>query len=154
VPHGIQSSALTETVDICIQTPMKRLEEMHPLAEALDKRTLSQMSRRIQTNFPRRHGACSMHTSSQSPDSKSLGPRAATLLRHQREQRRRNREHAYDQDLHPARRSCSTARHDNQALDKAPYPERCWLVCCIPISSSTNIAQVLVAQSARIHGYA
>jgi hypothetical protein len=24
-------------VDICIQTPMKRLEEMHPLAEALDK---------------------------------------------------------------------------------------------------------------------
>lgn len=31
--------ALTATVDICIQTPMKRLEEMHPLAEALDKRT-------------------------------------------------------------------------------------------------------------------
>jgi hypothetical protein len=27
-------------VDICIQTPMKRLEEMHPLAEALDKRPL------------------------------------------------------------------------------------------------------------------
>jgi hypothetical protein len=31
---------LTSTVDICIQTPMKRLEEMHPLAEALDKRAL------------------------------------------------------------------------------------------------------------------
>jgi hypothetical protein len=28
-----------DTVDICIQTPLKRLEEMHPLAEALDKRT-------------------------------------------------------------------------------------------------------------------
>jgi DNA polymerase sigma len=27
-------------VDICIQTPMKRLEEMHMLAEALDKRAL------------------------------------------------------------------------------------------------------------------
>ena len=25
-------------VDICIQTPMISLEEMHPLAEALDKR--------------------------------------------------------------------------------------------------------------------
>jgi hypothetical protein len=25
------------TVDICIQTPMTSLEEMHPLAEALDK---------------------------------------------------------------------------------------------------------------------
>lgn len=29
-------------VDICIQTPMKRLEEMHMLAEALDKRMYSQ----------------------------------------------------------------------------------------------------------------
>jgi hypothetical protein len=29
---------LTSPVDICIQTPMKRLEEMHMLAEALDKR--------------------------------------------------------------------------------------------------------------------
>lgn len=28
------------TVDICIQTPMISLEEMHPLAEALDKRML------------------------------------------------------------------------------------------------------------------
>lgn len=32
---------LTHLVDICIQTPMKRLEEMHMLAEALDKRRLS-----------------------------------------------------------------------------------------------------------------
>ena len=28
---------IRHTVDICIQTPMTSLEEMHPLAEALDK---------------------------------------------------------------------------------------------------------------------
>jgi hypothetical protein len=31
---------LTSVVDICIQTPMKRLEEMHGLAEALAKRMI------------------------------------------------------------------------------------------------------------------
>jgi hypothetical protein len=37
----LELSPLTIPVDICIQTPMKRLEEMHPLAEALDKRAYS-----------------------------------------------------------------------------------------------------------------
>lgn len=36
--HPRAGLTLTMTVDICIQTPMKRLEEMHMLAEALDKR--------------------------------------------------------------------------------------------------------------------
>lgn len=72
--YGISRSLLTGTVDICIQTPMKRLEEMHPLAEALDKRMMTQIFRLIQTDLPRWHGTRGMHTSSQGPDSKSLGP--------------------------------------------------------------------------------
>ena len=38
-PNGFEAHKLTNgIVDICIQTPMKMLEEMHPLAEAFDKR--------------------------------------------------------------------------------------------------------------------
>lgn len=81
---------------------MKRLEEVHPLAEALDKRMLLQTTRHNGTNLTRWHGTSRVYTSSQGPDRKSLGPRAEARLRHQREQRCIHREHAHDQDVHPA----------------------------------------------------
>lgn len=63
------------TVDICIQTPMTSLEEMHPLAEALDKRTVpTTVHMQYADNWARWHATGRLHTSGQSPDSQSMGP--------------------------------------------------------------------------------
>lgn len=62
------------TVDICIQTPMTSLEEMHPLAEALDKRTVpATMHMQYADSSFRWHATRSLYTTGQSPDSQSLG---------------------------------------------------------------------------------
>lgn len=52
---------------------MKRLEEMHMLAEALDNRMSSVTSLHSPANICRWHGTCRVHTGSEGPDSKSLG---------------------------------------------------------------------------------
>jgi hypothetical protein len=60
---------------------MKRLEEMHMLAEALDKRTFGSLLFPLSSLMqPRWHGTRRVHTCSQGPDSKSLGPRTAVVL--------------------------------------------------------------------------
>lgn len=53
---------------------MKRLEEMHMLAEALDKRTSSHQHTFDYTDPHRWHGTCCVYTGGQGPNRKSLGP--------------------------------------------------------------------------------
>ena len=120
IPAAHSRMLMLLTVDICIQTPMTSLEEMHPLAEALHKRT-SCTPKLVQgaDTAHRWNGTCSLYTAGQGSDSKSLGSRIGACLRHECEQRSCSREHADDQNLHSDRRPCTTIGHDHQTLDQA-----------------------------------